>query len=352
MPLQSARDWLKTSCPRKFEANVATGISVLSTHPSHVISNYRGLPHCRKCGCRGPSKLVNLAQECVPAVHGSYGYYNLRALSEGRLLYQMKAWPEEFHEKIDLSVDGGGADAVRNTDLATPQDAATVRKAGQACTVRNAGAIAKPSDPAAKGKASKQIPFPNFAYGQIIKKEDKANVGSPSAATMQDVASSSAASVEPVSVRRPYNMPFYPALHAMQQIAGSDQQNVSQSTHVIHAPTPKVAKKVTFSGGPSDIQDAKWYDDVSPTLPPVPKSSTGGTQGSSSSTFASRAVVQKPVRVLARMSSAEAVQSFLSSENRTTTSEPNDSIDSIIDANGAEVVLQNPIENGTDANSE
>ena len=67
-------------------------IGFLSTHPTHVLTVYRGILYCSRCGCRGISKLHNLARTCGEPK--AAGMALLKAIKNTKLPCGVDAWPD------------------------------------------------------------------------------------------------------------------------------------------------------------------------------------------------------------------------------------------------------------------
>ena len=63
---------------------------------------FRGLIFCNKCGNRGPSKFLNLAQQCREPT--DYGIRNLSEIRAGQLPEQLSSWPDE-EVPADIKID-------------------------------------------------------------------------------------------------------------------------------------------------------------------------------------------------------------------------------------------------------
>ena len=71
---QHTREWLGGICvpcdsnhdrPTSLQSNIVT-VGKHTSHPSHKMNIFRGLVYCKRCGARGPSKLVALARQSDP----------------------------------------------------------------------------------------------------------------------------------------------------------------------------------------------------------------------------------------------------------------------------------------------
>ena len=63
----------------------------LSTHPTHALTVYRGILYCNRCGCRGISKLHNLARKCEEP--RAAGQSLLKTIKKNRLPCGVDIWP-------------------------------------------------------------------------------------------------------------------------------------------------------------------------------------------------------------------------------------------------------------------
>ena len=99
---------------------------------------YRGLAYCNKCGHRGVSKLVGLANPCGQI--DTYGRANLDSSNNDKLPPNMKNWPDELvcnAIKPSSTLSNTERSAIRGVEAFIKAEQSNIRRMRHRCNSRN-----------------------------------------------------------------------------------------------------------------------------------------------------------------------------------------------------------------------